>query len=48
MGHCFGMPGRAAVSFFQFMFAYGGWVVPELLTSGCVHLASSLEIPFRP
>lgn len=24
MGHCFGEPGRAAVSFFQFAFAFGG------------------------
>jgi len=29
MDHCFGSSGRAAVSFFQFAFAFGGWFLSK-------------------
>lgn len=40
MNHCFGPSGRAAVSFFQFSFAFGGLCFPSNLYEG-------LTIEFR-
>ncbi|CAE7099808.1 unnamed protein product [Rhizoctonia solani] len=33
MGHCYGSSGRAAVSFFQFAFAFGGDTIPHVIRS---------------
>ena len=54
MTHCFGSSGRAAVSFFQFSFAFGGkffrlllhYSNSNFLSKACVPLASLLVIPY--
>ncbi|RPD63784.1 amino acid transporter [Lentinus tigrinus ALCF2SS1-6] len=38
MNHCFGSSGRAAVSFFQFAFAFGGDTIPHVIRSIFPHL----------
>ncbi|TFY75065.1 hypothetical protein EWM64_g8947, partial [Hericium alpestre] len=41
MNHCFGPTGRAAVSFFQFAFAFGGDTIPHVLRSVFPHITST-------
>ena len=42
MDHCFGSSGRAAVSFFQFAFAFGGEPYTKYLINTAVHLGSGM------
>jgi sodium-coupled neutral amino acid transporter 11 len=46
MGHCFGEPGRAAVSFFQFAFAFGGMAAFGVIIGDTIPHVLAFVFPF--